>query len=134
MGLAERRAIKNFEDNHWSALQTQIHEATGTAIPIEVDWASLAAPDYAHLYDEELPKIYFIPIIEAFKKVTFDDMGKEAVKSGISKIIVQNKKPDYSSYWAELENKVLTLDYQFTNSGQIDDRVEVLVKKLEEKL
>lgn len=134
MGLAERRAIKNFEDKHWPALQARIQEAAGTPIEIAVDWASLAAPDYAHLYDEELPNIYFVPIIEAFKKVAFDDMGKEAIKSGISKIIVQNKKPDYSSYWAELENKILTLDYQFTNSSQIDDRVDVLVKKLEEKL
>lgn len=133
MGLAERRAIKQFEDNQWPSLQKQINDAAGTSIPIEVDWASLAAEGYAHLYEESLPKIYFIPIIEAFKKIAFDEMGKEALAAGVTKIIVQNKK-DYTSWWAELEGKVLVLDYQFTNADYIQDRVDVLVKKLEEKL
>ena len=134
MGLAERRAIKTFEDSKWPDLKKQIHDAAGSEVPIEVDWPSLAADGYAGGYDESLPKIYFIPIIEAFKKVAFDDMGKEAVKNGVTKIVVQNKKPDYSSWWAELDGKVLTLDYQFCNVDSINDRVDVLVKKLEEKL
>ena len=134
MGLAERRAIKAFEDTKWPELKKQIVEAAGTDVPIEVDWPSLAADGFAESYAESLPKIYFLPLIEAFKKVAFDDMGREAVKAGITKIVVQNKKPDYSSYWADLENKVLTLDYQFVNVDYVDDRTDTLVKKLEEKL
>ncbi len=41
---------------------------------------------------------------------------------------------NYSSWWAELENKVLTLTYSFTNVDYVNDRVDVLVQKLEAKL
>jgi hypothetical protein len=133
MGLAERRAIKAFQDTNYPALEQQIQAAAGTAIPVEVDWNSLAFEGYADSYADSLPNIFFVPLIKGFEKVAFDDMGKEAVRDGISKIVIKGSA-DYSSYWAELENKVLTLTYSFSNVDYVDDRVEVLVKKLEAKL
>lgn len=132
MGLAERRAIKTFEDTQWPDLKRQILDAAGTEIPIEVDWASLAADGYAELYAEALPKIYFLPLLEAFKNVAFDDMGKEALRDGVKRIVIQNKVG--SSWWAELEDQVLTLDHSFSNIDYGHERVKVLQDKLEEKL
>lgn len=132
MGLAERRAIKAFQDTNYPALEQQIHAAAGAAIPVEVDWNSLAFEGYADSYADSLPNIFFVPLIQGFEKVAFDDMGKEAVRDGISKIVI--KGGEYSSYWAELEDKVLTLTYSFCNVDYVSDRVEVLVKKLEAKL
>jgi hypothetical protein len=133
MGLAERRAIKAFQDTNYPALEQQVHAAAGTPIPLEVDWNSLAFDSYADSYAECLPKIFFIPLIKGFEKVAFDDMGKEAVRDGISKIVIKGSA-NYSSWWAELEDKVLTLTYAFSNVDSIDDRVDVLVQKLEAKL
>jgi hypothetical protein len=134
MGLAERRAIKAFEDKHGSRLQSEVHAAAGAAIPMTVDWASLAAPDMAHLYEDHLANIYFTPVINAFKRIAFDDMGKEALAAGVKQIIIQNKKPDYSSYWASFENGVLVLDHQFSNADYHKDREDELVRVLEPKL
>jgi hypothetical protein len=134
MGLAERRAIKAFEDTHWARLLAEIQAAAGSAIPIVVDWVSLASPDQAHLYESSLTDVYFTPIIEAFKRIAFDAMGKEALAAGVKSIVVQNKKPDYSSYWASFENGVLTLDHQLANVDYHKDRADEIVRVLEPKL
>ena len=133
MGLAERRAIKAFQDNVFPELEGQVHAAAGTPIPFEVDWSSLAFEGYADSYPEGLKKIFFQPLVDAFHKVAFDDMGKQAVKDGITKIVIKGTD-NYSSWWAELENKVLTLTYTFSNVDYVKDRTDVLVEKLEAKL
>ena len=134
MGLRERRAIKAFEETLWPDLKAQILEAAGTPIPIEVDWASLAAEGQADAYDENLPKIYFQPLIQALKNVAFDDMGKEAVREGIARIVIQNKSDCYSSWWVVFEDKVLTLDHAYSNIDDIQGRTDVLQTKLENNL
>lgn len=134
MGLRERRAIKAFEDTQWPELKAQILDAAGAPIPIEVDWASLAAEGYADDYAESLPKLYFLPLIQAFKNVAFDDLGKEAVREGIARIIIQNKAQGYSSWWVNLQDKVLTLDHYYSNIDDVEGRTEVLQKKLENQL
>ncbi len=85
MGLAERRAIKAFQDTNYPELEKQIHAAAGTPIPVEVDWSTLAFEGYAHIYAESLPNIFFVPFIKGLEKVAVDDMGKEAVRDGITK-------------------------------------------------
>jgi hypothetical protein len=133
MGLAERRAIKAFQDTNYPELEQQVHAAAGTPIPLEVDWNSLAFEGYGDSYAECLPRLFFVPLIQGFEKVAFDDMGKEAVRDGITKIVIKGST-EYSSWWAELEDKVLTLTYSFTNVDAVSDRVDVLVQKLESKL
>lgn len=44
---------------------------------IEVDWESLGVEGYANSYTEFFHKVYFLPPIEAFKAIAFDDMGRE---------------------------------------------------------
>jgi hypothetical protein len=134
MKLNDRRGLADYQENHWPAMQAQIQAAAGFEVPITVDWESIAADGCGESYADDFPPIYFFPIVEAFKKIGFDKMGKDALKSGIKQIIVQNKKPDYSSYWASLEDGVLTLDYQYTNMSNMNDRIDVLVDVLEEKL
>lgn len=50
MGLAERRAIKDFQDNHLPKLQAEIHKAAGFPVPIEVTWDQLATEGQSHLF------------------------------------------------------------------------------------
>ena len=132
MGLAERRAIKAFQDNVFPGLEKKVHEAAAMTVALEVDWNSLAFEGYADSYVDGLTKIFFEPLIEGLSKITFDDMGKQALKDGVTKIVIKGSD-SYSSHWAELENKVLTLTYTFSNVDYVADRTDVLVKKLEAK-
>ena len=52
MGLAERRASKEFQDKTYPALQAEIQKLAGTPLPIEINWDQLAKEESAS-YGEE---------------------------------------------------------------------------------
>jgi hypothetical protein len=133
--LAQRRVVQDFETKQFPAIKSAIAEAAGQPIQLEVNWESLAVPGDEHNYAESWPKIYFEPLIAAFKDVGHDDMGRDALKAGIKKIVVQNVKGcDYGDCWASLQDGVLTLDHSFTNAFDAEGRRIGLVKVLEQSL
>lgn len=136
MGLAERRASKEFETKRYPAFKKEIDEAAGFELPVEVRWETMQAEGYAHLYDDSYPKVYFRPLIQALKNITFDDMGKEAVKTGLKKVIIQNTTGNYSGgYMAQFQDGVLTLEHEpCSNVDYEKERIEGIQKLLESKL
>ena len=75
MGLAERRAVKAFQDNQYPEFKRQIDEAAGFDLPIEVHWDSLSTngEGYANILEDTLAKVYFIPLVDALKAITIDE-------------------------------------------------------------
>lgn len=136
MGLAERRAAKEFEENKFPDLQKKVQEAAGFKLPIEVDWESIAENDYAHMYEEAWTKVYFTPLIDAFKGITVDQMGKDALKEALKKVVIKNRGGHYSAPSCyEFANGVLTFDHQpVSNVDDVNSRAEELRKLLESKL
>ena len=136
MSLTDRRALKEFETKRYPLIKKDIDEAAGFEIPVEVKWDTLAAEDMGHLYDECWPKVYFRPLIEALKAITIDDMGKEALKTGVKKIEIQNVAGIYyGDRMATLDGGVLRLDHKpTTNVDDINNRRKGIQKLLESKL
>ncbi len=136
MGLAERRAAKEFETNKFPDLKKQVGSAAGFDVPIEVDWESLAVNDYAHMYDEAWTKVYFTPLVDAFKNITIDKMGKEALKGALKKIVLKNRGGHYSAPGCyDFANGVLTVDHEpVSNVDDVNSRATELQKMLEAKL
>ena len=135
MGLAEKRIIKEFETTVYPGLKQKIDEAAGFAVPMEVRWETLAKEErYSHQWLGAWQNVYFQPIIDAFKHICADDMGKEALKGALKQIVVQNTKDSYSSDWASFESGVLTLDYQFANIDAVRDRMERMKTAVEKAL
>lgn len=131
MGLAERRAQKAFQDNKLGALKSELERAATFAVELEVDWESLATPDYAHLYEEAYQKVYFGPLTEALQAITVDDLGKEALKAGLKKIVIK----DEGSSWPTFEAGILTLRYTaVANLDDGADRKKTIQETLEKAL
>jgi hypothetical protein len=131
MGLAERRAIKAFQDTKLPALKDAIDQAAGFAVELEVAWDTLAVDDYDHLYDEALPKVYFKPLTEAFKAITVDDMGREALREGLKKAIFRNTGNSEISF----ESGIVTIDHSpVSNLDYWEDRKKSLQQALEKGL
>ena len=63
MGLAERRATKEFQDKQFIELRNEIHKVAGFAVPIEVAWDQLAVEGQVDYYKEAWPEIFFKPVI-----------------------------------------------------------------------
>jgi hypothetical protein len=136
MGLAERRAAKSFETNLFPALKKEVMEAAKFEVPLEVNWESLTVADYAHLYDEAWPKVYFRPLIDALKAITADDMGRDALKGALKKIVVCNAKGVHSGEsMVSLEAGTLTLDHEpCTNVDDVQQRTDAIRVFLEKAL
>lgn len=136
MGLAERRALKDFQDNHLATLQAQLNAAAGFDVPLEVDWDSMLEDDRGHLLTDGLTKIFFQSTIDAFASITRDDMGKEALKAGLEKIVMKNMSGAFSGSSAyDFADKVLTIDHDpYSNHDDIKARTEYLIKLLEKGL
>ncbi len=136
MGLAERRAVKEFETKRFPQLKKDIDEAAGFEVPVTVQWETLTLEGESHLYDECWPKVYFEPLIAALKSITADDMGKEALKASLKKIEIQNRAgTSYGDRIASFDGGVLLLDHQpHTNVDDVKDRTDGIRTLLESKL
>lgn len=133
MGLAERRATTDFQTNHFKEWERKLHAAVGTAVPVEVDWAQLSKPEYAHLYQEAWEKVYFQPLLEAFKEIGKDELGRKALQEGIKKIWIGFTDQSYSNI--RFEDGTLFMDHDpVSNLDYVNDRVQELVKMLEKSL
>jgi hypothetical protein len=129
MGLLEKRALKAFQEKNNIA---EINALAGFEIEFEIDWSTLALDDMSALYDEAFTKVYFDPIIGAFKDITSDEMGTEGLKEILKKIVIKNTvgtaTPEYAY---DFEDGTLTIDLlPFSNINCIEERTEALAKIL----
>ncbi len=135
MGLAERRSAERFKNEDYPGWKSRIDEAAGFEVPIEVDWQELAVPDYADSYAEYFPQVYFQPLVDALGAIGADDMGKEALRAGVSKIIVRNTGEYFSPSGITFTDGVLTFDHKSdTNTHHTEERTKHILATLEAAL
>lgn len=133
MGLAEKRALKQFAENEYPKFKKQIDDSCGFDVPMEVRWDSMAeiGEGYSDFLKDALPKVYFLPLIEAFKAICIDDFGKDALKKGLKKVQLANTGSSDISF----ESGLLTFNHDpVTNVEDWRDRKESIQKTLEKGL
>ncbi|MEE2025502.1 MULTISPECIES: hypothetical protein [Alkalimonas] len=134
MGLAEKKASRDFQQNRLEALQKQLNKEAGFDIELEVNWDTLEVDKYAHLYDEAWPKVYFHPLIKAFKEMCSDDFARDIIKESLKKVVIQNYSDNYAyDRFAEFKKGVLTLNHSpITNIHHENERaanIQFVVEK-----
>lgn len=135
MGLAERRAAKEFEDTQFPAFRDEIQKLAGAPIALEVNWSQLAGEGYGHLYKEAWPEIYFKPVIEGLRQIGRDAMGKDALKAALKKIEFRNSTGSSSPHSAiTFQNGALVIDHECSNIGDTKDRTKYLIELVEKAL
>jgi hypothetical protein len=135
MGLAERRSAERFKNEDYPGWKARIDEAAGFEVPIEVAWDELAVPDYADSYAEYFPDVYFRPLLDAFSAIATDDMGKTALREGVSKVIIKNSDEYFSPSGISFTDGVLTFDHKSdTNTHHVEERTKAIQAALEAAL
>ncbi|WP_209435181.1 DUF6882 domain-containing protein [Maribacter forsetii] len=136
MGLKEKRIIKAFENDLYPALEADIYAAAGHNIAIEIQWDTLQEDRFSHLYNDTFPKIYFLPLIEAFKAICVDDMGVDLLKAGLKKVTIINENDHHNEEHAiTFEDGLLKIDHSpVINADKVEDRTARIVALLEDKL
>lgn len=136
MGLAEKRAIAAFQETNFPQFQQKIESAAGFAVPLEVKWEKLGSDGYAEKYNEFFSRVYFEPLISALSTIGADKMGKDALKSGLKKIVITNDNGYYSPGKAiSFANGVLTIDHEpHSNVDNVGERTSAIQAAIEKAL
>ena len=132
MGLAERRSAERFKNEDYPGWKSRIDEAAGFETSIDVAWDELAVPDYADSYAEYFPAVYFQPLLDALGSIGADDMGKDALREGVSKVVVKNSGQYFSPTGFTFADGVLTLDHMSdSNTHHVEERTKAIQALLE---
>lgn len=136
MGLTERRALAAFQESIFPGIKKEIDMAAGFEVTMEIKWDTLAAEGYADSYPDFFSKVYFTPLVTAFKAICIDQMGKDSLKQSLKKVVITNEKGNYSPESAfTIVAGVLTLDHlPSSNVDSVRERETVLQKLLENSL
>jgi len=135
MGLKERRAVQDYEKNDYPPLRDAIFKAMGFEVPMEVFWDKLALEDQSMHYKEGFTKVFFEPLRLSMESICRDDMGRDALKRSLKKIVITNLH-DYGGETSfTFEKGTLTLDRHPTyEMDSIASRTEYLTDLLEKAL
>lgn len=119
MGLAERRKIKELEDQVLPGRVKEIEEICGAPIPYEVDWASFGDDATALNFMDNLS---CHRLNMALRMICQDDMGKEAIRDAVKKVKLKNvATPAERSVILEAGVLEMHCAYALGTSGMISD-------------
>ncbi|NJK43879.1 MAG: MarR family transcriptional regulator [Pleurocapsa sp. SU_196_0] len=120
MGLAERRAVKAFQDNKLPTIQSQIDAAVGKPVPLEINWEQLALEEYADRYEGLWMASCFEPLVAALGEVGSDDLGREALQESLKSIRILGEYAH--ALKVSFSDGVLTLDFRLWNPPSADEQ------------
>lgn len=137
MGLAEKKAIHDFQTNNWPAMLERIKAAAGYELEVAPQWDTLMpheknAPKYAHFFEQ----FFVLPIENCFKEFAKEDFTKKAVSEGIKKITLSNTKNNYySTGYVTVNGSEVNLEWDlWTNVDRVDERTKTLKTAIEKAL
>lgn len=135
MGLAERRMIAKMKEQFENKTERLISKEAGTELKFEVDWDSIVKEDNLHYIEEAFDKIFVQPLVEAFKSICSDGMGKKAVKEGLKKVVIRDHdKTGAGDLASSMEDQTLTIDHKITNLDDLQLRIKGFTSTLEKNL
>jgi hypothetical protein len=139
--LAERRALKAYQDDVYPGQIAAIRQAAGFELPVDVKWEAVARPGQADRFAREghFTKVYFTPLTEALKGVASDQMGRDALKARLKQVVITYDKATapISNYPNGLTfaDGVLTINFEpGVNENDVKDRTRAIRDLLESKL
>ena len=127
--------MKEFQATKFVAWKAKLYEIVGFEPEIEVKWDTInleesnLGRDTTFEYFEE---VWFTPLLRVFEQICSDDMGKEAVRDGLKKIVIDGSK---GTSWSESSFKdgELHILHLFDTNTK-DDRVTGWTQMIEARL
>ena len=136
MNLKERQTLEAFKSTHLSQLQTTVTDAAGVPFQFEFQWENLVGVDHLNYFNDSMEKSIFNVLASGFKQICSDDLGKQAVKNSIKKLVIKNERGSSNGREAfTLKDGVLTYDINpHTNHDYWEEKAKYLVNFLGENL
>ncbi len=141
LGLAERRALSDYQEKVYPELLKEVHAAAGFEVPLDVKWEAIARVGEADKYMDEgyWTKIFFKPLAGALSGISQDDMGKEALKAKLKQIVItfDEATAPASNYpnGVTFDGGILTINFTpYSNVDDVQPRIEAIRSVMEPKL
>jgi hypothetical protein len=143
LGLAERRALKEYQDTQFPEIKKGIETAAGFAVMLDIKWEQIAKVGQSSSYkdDEYWGTTIFKPLTKALSSVASDKMGQEALKAKLKKIVIihDEKTAPASNFPNGLTWNAGVLTINWTPYSNVDEnflaeRVTALKELIESKL
>ncbi|MCK6597635.1 MAG: hypothetical protein L6Q37_04665 [Bdellovibrionaceae bacterium] len=139
MGLAEKRAIESFKSGKFNEFQKQIEGIIGFAVEFDISWDNFGSQlegrsNPSETMNDYMEGMFFAPMINAFRSICSDDMGKTALKSALKKIQMINTGNYYGDSGVVFETGVLKLDFYYANVQDVVIRETSIRTKIEAAL
>ena len=135
MGLAERKALQELKDKAYPDFLKKIQTAAGFPVDVDVKWDSFSAVDSrTDLYNTRFEKIYVTPLVDVMKEIANDKMGKDALKSGLKKIIIDGSSGSHPNGFTFNDGQLNMTHKLDTNIDDVEERKRFIKKLLESKL
>ncbi|MDC0743663.1 hypothetical protein [Polyangium mundeleinium] len=112
MGLIEKRLIKEAKESWLPGEQKDIQDVAGAPIVVDVDWPTFETDEAAL---KNVQHLGVRKLANAFRVICVDELGKEAVRDGVKRIVVTNQKEGAPS--VVLDNSVVTLACVFAKGS-----------------
>jgi hypothetical protein len=90
MGLVERRATLAYKEKKFPIWKAEIDAVAGYPLEYEVDWDALSMEGQAAYYENMFDFGFFLPIKRAFEQICVDDLGKQALRAGVTGLKLVN--------------------------------------------
>lgn len=130
MGLIEKRLIREAKEQWLPGEQKEMQEAAGSdSLVVDVDWATFETDEAAL---KHLQHLGVRRMSNAFRVICSDDLGKEAIREGIKRVVVRNQKEGEPS--VDLKDGVATLVCTFAKGGDGCIPDLTIARTLERKL
>jgi hypothetical protein len=113
MGLIEKRIIKEAKDTWVPAEQEDMRAIANSDVVIDIDWASFETDEPAL---RNLQHLGVRKLSNAFRVICVDELGKEAVRESIKRVVVLNVK-DAKEGTVSVENGTATLRGAFAKGS-----------------
>jgi hypothetical protein len=131
MGLAEKRWAADKKKTDEAAFKSQVFGTLGFDCAIEIDWDG---------FSQNLDEVQYITneqyglanLVKALSTVTADDIGKEAIKGALKKIVITPVKAEDTSF--TFEDGTITWKAYFGGSSSGYIYADVMQAKLEKAL
>jgi hypothetical protein len=131
MGLAEKRWAAEKKKTEEPAFVSQVNATLGFAVPIEIDWDGFSSNlDEAQYI---LHESYGLPnLVKALASITADDLGKDAIKGGLKKIVITPGKAEDTTF--AFDQGVIAWKAYFGSASSGYIYADAMQKKLEQAL
>lgn len=131
MGLAEKRWVQDRKKNEETSFISDVKTIAQTEVAVEIDWEAFSnnLADAQYIVHDS----YGIPnLVKALKDITVDDLGKEAIKGGLKKIVIKPAAADQAKF--TFDGGVVTWEAYFGSSSSGYVYADVMKKTLEAAL